>query len=195
MTDMLYDADIRDDLCDYLEEKYGKVRFFDELVIGKTRADIVFVTEDCLIGVEIKSDADSYARLPRQIRDYDRFFDRNYVAVGGSHGKHIFEHVPDHWGVLTVDEVDGKADIYELRPPDKSPKMRLTNQMGLLWKSELLHIQLKHGLHKYGGKSKMHNKKYIMANVDADVLKKEMLEELFERDYSIYRNEEQELDK
>ncbi len=28
---ILHDADIRDDLCIYLEEKYGRVRFFDEL--------------------------------------------------------------------------------------------------------------------------------------------------------------------
>ena len=70
---ILHDADIRDELCDYLEEKYGKVRFFDELTIGKSRADIVLVTEMGLIGAEIKSDADTYDRLARQIKDYDRF--------------------------------------------------------------------------------------------------------------------------
>lgn len=48
---MLHDSDIRDDLCDYLEQKYGQVRFFDELVIGGSRADIVVVTNDALIGV------------------------------------------------------------------------------------------------------------------------------------------------
>ena len=67
---MLHDADIRDSLCLFLEEKYGKVRFFDELRIGNSRADMVMVTEHDLIGIEIKSDADSYARLPTQIQDY-----------------------------------------------------------------------------------------------------------------------------
>ena len=108
---MLYDADIRDGLCDFLEEQYGKVRFFDELVIGKSRADIVMVTPEELIGVEIKSDADSYGRLSRQVKDYDRFFDRNIVAVGTKHARHIREHVPEHWGVITVEEVDGRIDL------------------------------------------------------------------------------------
>ena len=62
---ILHDADIRDDLCIYLEEKYGQVRFFDELSMGKSRADIVMVTEEELIGIEIKSDADTYDRLSR----------------------------------------------------------------------------------------------------------------------------------
>ena len=51
---MLKDSDIRDGLCLFLEEHYGKVRFFEELVIGKSRADIVMVTENGLIGVENK---------------------------------------------------------------------------------------------------------------------------------------------
>ena len=211
---MLYDSDIREDLCDYLEMKYGKVRFFEELVIGKSRADIVLVTEDALIGVEIKSDADSYARLPGQIKDYSRFFDMNYVVVGSSHGNHIFEHVPEHWGVLTVEEKvvevstkntddesakqenlktgkqTGDVDIYELRAPSPSPKVRLTNQMGLLWRSELLVIQTENGLYKYANKSKMYIKKYIMSNVDHALLKKQMLDVLFDRDYTIFEKDE-----
>ena len=74
MKMVLHDADIRDDLCMYMESRYGKVRFFDELTMGKSRADIVMVTGQGLIGVEIKSDADTYERLSRQVKDYDRFF-------------------------------------------------------------------------------------------------------------------------
>ena len=57
--------------------------------------------------MEIKSDADTYERLPRQVKDYDRFFDYNYVVVGTSHAHHIWEHVPEYWDVITV-EPDGK---------------------------------------------------------------------------------------
>ena len=89
---MLRDADIRDSLCDYLEERYGKVRFFDELVMGKSRADLVLVTERGLLGVEIKSDADTYQRLAGQVRDYDRYFDFNVAAVGSIPSMHIGEH-------------------------------------------------------------------------------------------------------
>ncbi len=79
---MLYDKDIREPLFEFLEEMYGKVRLLEEQVMGQSRADIVMVVPDALYGIEIKSDADSYVRLDRQIQDYDRYYDYNYVVVG-----------------------------------------------------------------------------------------------------------------
>ena len=103
---MLYDKDIREPLFDFLEETYGKIRIIEEKTTGKSRADIVMVAPDALYGIEIKSDADTYARLGSQIKDYDQYYDYNIVAVGSSHGLHISEHVPDYWGIITVEEVD-----------------------------------------------------------------------------------------
>ena len=60
---MLKDKDIREPLFYFLEEKYGKVRILEEKNIGRSRADAVMITEDALFGIEIKSDADTYARL------------------------------------------------------------------------------------------------------------------------------------
>ncbi|MBO6215963.1 MAG: sce7726 family protein [Lachnospiraceae bacterium] len=188
--EVLHDADIRDDLCIYMERKYGKVRFFEELTMGKSRADIVIVTEEGLVGVEIKSDADTYERLPRQIKDYDRFFDYNYVVVGSSHSQHIREHIPEHWGVITVERDGGALDFYEMRDPSVSPKVRFTNQMSLLWRRELAELQKQNGLYKYPGKSKMYVKKYLMKSVERSELKRQMLEVLFERDYSIFEEPE-----
>ena len=186
---ILHDADIRDELCDFFEEMYGKVRFFEELTMGKSRADIVMVTEQGLIGAEIKSDADTYDRLARQVKDYDRFFDYNYVVVGARHAHHIREHVLQHWGVITVEATDKKTlDFYMLRKPELSPKLRLTNQLALLWRSELAVIQKQNGLYKYPGKSKMYVKKYLLESVEKELLKKQMLEVLFERDYSVFKD-------
>ncbi len=187
---MLRDADIRDGLCDYLEVRYGKIRFFEELTMGKSRADIVMVTEQGLYGIEIKSDADTYERLSRQVRDYDRFFDYNYVAVGTSHAGHIKEHVPEHWGIITVEDDNGRLDCYEMRPPEPSVKVKLTNQMGLLWKRELALLQAENGLYKYSDKSRMFRKKYLLESVDKELLKKQMLDVLFDRDYSVFNSEE-----
>ena len=86
---MLYDRDIREPLFDFLEGAYGKVRIIEEKRMGRSRADVVMVVPDAVIGIEIKSDADTYARLKRQVRDYDQHFDANYVAVGVSHAMHI----------------------------------------------------------------------------------------------------------
>ena len=69
---IIRDRDIREPLFDYLEETYGKIRIIEEKMMGRSRADVVMVTEDALYGVEIKSDADTYTRLARQVKDYDK---------------------------------------------------------------------------------------------------------------------------
>ena len=76
---MLYDRDIREPLFDFLEERYGKIRIIEEKQMGKSRADIVMVLPDAVAGIEIKSDADTYVRLQRQVRDYNRYYDTNLV--------------------------------------------------------------------------------------------------------------------
>jgi len=183
---LLRDADIRDALCDYLEERSGRVRFFDELEMGSSRADIVMVTEEGLTGVEIKSDADTYARLPRQVRDYDRYFDRNLLVVGSRHAHHAAEHIPEHWGILVAEREDGRMDFYELRSPKPNPKDPLRAQLKLLWRRELLHLQTENGLHKYAGKRRSTVESYVKKSVPGELLKPQILAELFERDYTIF---------
>jgi hypothetical protein len=98
----LYDKDIREPLFDFLEEQYGKVRILEEKNIGRVRADVVMITEEALYGIEIKSDADTYTRLKKQVKNYDMYYDRNIIVVGTSHAAHVSEHVPDWWGIITL---------------------------------------------------------------------------------------------
>ena len=51
---MLKDKDIREPLFDFLEEQYGKTRIIEEKTMGKSRADVVMVLEEELVGIEIK---------------------------------------------------------------------------------------------------------------------------------------------
>ena len=67
---MLYDKDIREPLFEFLEEQYGRIRILEEKQMGRSRADLVMVLPGAVAGVEIKSDADTYARLSRQVKDY-----------------------------------------------------------------------------------------------------------------------------
>ena len=110
---MLLDKDIREPLFDFLEERYGKVRILEEKTVGNSRADVVMVIPDKIVGIEIKSDADTYTRLERQVADYDLYFDQNIVVVGSTHAGHVAEHVPDCWGIVSVEEYDtgGTADL------------------------------------------------------------------------------------
>jgi len=185
----LHDKDIREPLFDFLDEAYGKIRIIEEKTMGKSRADVVMVTEADLYGIEIKSDADTYSRLSRQIKDYDKYFDYNYVVVGSSHALHIREHVPDYWGVITVELVDGKFDFYILRKPEKNPKVSWKKKIELLWRPELVLLQEWHKMPKYKEKSKAFVRNKIIERLDngkikEEVLKCEISELIMQRDYN-----------
>ncbi|MBQ8862457.1 MAG: hypothetical protein IJ021_06945, partial [Clostridia bacterium] len=66
----LFDEDIRILLFYYLDLRYPKVRTFEEKIMGRSRSDVVVLLPDALVGIEIKSDADTYARLSTQVKDY-----------------------------------------------------------------------------------------------------------------------------
>lgn len=108
---MLLDKDIREPLFDFLEERYGKVRILEEKTVGNSRADVVMVIPDKIVGIEIKSDADTYTRLESQVADYDLYFDQNIVVVGSTHAGHVAEHVPDYWGIISVEEYDLRHQV------------------------------------------------------------------------------------
>ena len=186
---MLKDKDIREPLFFFLEEEYGKVRILEEKNIGKSRADAVMVTDDAIFGIEIKSDADTYARLARQVPDYDSYYDRNIIVVGTKHAMHITEHVPDHWGIITVEEVEGKPDIYYLRRPKENTGVSIRKKLEFLWRPELVKIQENHEMPRYKEKSRSFVVDKIATwceegAIDENTLKKEIIELLFERDYN-----------
>ena len=185
---MLLDKDIREPLFEFLEATYGKVRIFEEKMMGRSRADVCMITEDRIMGIEIKSDADSYARLSRQIKDYDLYFDRNLVVVGGSHGTHIAEHVPDWWGIITVDETpEGKADFYFLRQPLDNPLVTWERKIQILWRPELVQLQEWNDMPRYKEKSKAFVQEKILARLGDQIpeerLRRQFCQLLFERDY------------
>ena len=152
---MLKDKDIREPLFDFLEETYGKIRILEEKTMGRSRADAVMVTENALYGIEIKSDADTYARLQRQVKDYDLYYDFNYAVVGTSHALHVGEHLPDWWGIITAELEEGRVDFYILRKPLPNPGVNRSRQLSLLWRTELLQIQEQNRLPLYREKSKL----------------------------------------
>ncbi len=181
---MLYDKDIREPLFDFLEETYGKVRIIEEKKMGRSRADVVMVLPEAVCGLEIKSDADTYARLSRQVRDYNQYFDYNYIVAGTKHAHHVEEHVPDWWGIITVELEEGRPDFYLLRKAGENPKVNWKRKLGLLWRPELARIQEKNSLPKYRQKSKDFVIEKILLKVPGERLYRQISDELFERDYT-----------
>ena len=182
------DRDIREPLFDFFDEKFGKVRIIEEKQIAKSRADVMLVLEEKLIGVEIKSDADTYARLARQVKDYNKFFDYNYVVVGSSHSKHIEEHVPEYWGIIEAISKEESVEFNVLREPEINKRAQRTYKMkrklSILWRPELSHIQEINGMPKYKQRSKDFVITKIMEKVQWDLLHRQISEELFQRDYN-----------
>lgn len=189
---ILYDTDIREPLFDYLEERFGKTRIFEEKIIGRSRADLLLLTEGEIIGLEIKSDADTYERLTRQVKDYEKYCDANYIVIGRSHEKHVKEHVPETWGILAVEVCGREFWITEQRPAMPNPKMKRELQITLVWRPELQHLLEINHLPKYKQKSKRFVQQKLLEKMDWEILKPQICEELFERDYTLWDEEEEE---
>ena len=186
---MIYDKDIREPLFEFLEERFEKVRILEEKVMGKSRADVVMVSGDALYGIEIKSDADTYARLESQVKDYDKYFDFNIAVVGTKHAMHIREHIPDYWGVITVEPAEDELDFYVMKKPEPNPRVDWRKKLGLLWKPELSHILEKNEMPKYKNLSRdavaaKITERIEAGRADAEVINRQICEELFERDYT-----------
>ena len=217
---MLLDKDIREPLFDFLEERYGKVRILEEKTVGNSRADVVMVIPDKVVGIEIKSDADTYTRLESQVADYDLYFDQNIVVVGSTHAGHVAEHVPDYWGIISVEEYDTgiksdtdgkpvaegledgvsdklthKIDFYVVREMQPNPKADLLRTIRVLWRPELAHIQETYSLPMYKGKSKDFVRTLIVDRLPAEIVHHEISEILFERDYAAMIEQIQEFRK
>ncbi len=181
---VLHDRDIRGPLFDFLEETYGRIRIIEEKMSGRARADAVMVMPDRICGIEIKSDADTYARLAGQVKNYDLYYDMNFVVVGTRHAMHIEEHVPPYWGIITVEAVEeANLDFYILRHPDINPNMEPEKKISILWRPELAHIQVLDEMPAYKYLSKADVAKKILERVPEETLRRQISGELFERDY------------
>lgn len=185
----LLDKDIRDPLFEYLETEFGKIRIFEEKNMGDSRADIVMVLPEAVAGIEIKSDADTYTRLEGQIKDYDLYFDFNYLVVGSTHAKSSIDHVPEHWGIISVEHMEDKIDFYRIRDAKPNPNMQLIKKVRLLWRPEIAHIQELCELPVYKAKSKDFVRQVLVDRIDEERLHKLISDELFERDYSTIAEE------
>ena len=186
----MLDRDMREPLFDFLDEHFGKIRTIEEKVIEGSRADVLGVLDGYIVGFEIKSDSDSYTRLKTQIKDYDRFCDFCYIVVGQSHRKHVAEHVPEHWGIIAVTDEGTFLD----RGADDNPKALLSEQILLMWKRELFQLLDMNGKPKYRYKSREYLRNYLLSNIPPEILKKQMTDILFERDYTVFDEEKKNLE-
>lgn len=181
----MYDIDIREAMFDYLDDLFIKYRILEEKTMGKSRADLLMVIDGSIIGFEIKSDSDTYERLKRQTKDYDKYCNMNYIVVGKSHEKHVEKYVPKYWGIYSVALTASGYTVDLIREAIMNPRCKIQEQLKWLWKEELGHILAINKMPKYKQKSKKFIHEKLLEKVEVDRLMVQMTDELFERDYSL----------
>lgn len=185
MKQSLNDKEIRDILFDYYEFMGKRLRFFEELNIGKSRADAILIFNDRLTGFEIKSDVDSLERLPGQIKNYEKYCNENYLVVGTFFLDKVKELLPPSWGIYSCMQQESGCELVLVRVAQENKKVKLRNQLSLLWRKELIDIVKRH---KLGGVTKRNRKKLaelIIDKLDTPVIMHEMCEELMEREWEM----------
>ncbi|MBR5280180.1 MAG: sce7726 family protein [Clostridia bacterium] len=172
---------IKDILISYIKATTGEVRIYQEKNIGSSICDVMAVT-DRLIGYEIKSDLDNYARLQAQVKAYTTFFDENYLVVGERHIHSAAEKIPDCWGILCVTE----NDVALVRKATTNNAVSRRAQLSILWKLELKNLLVKNRMPAYAQKEKGYIADHIANSMDSNLLGKQIANELLHRDYSVF---------
>lgn len=119
-----------------------KTRVVDELGLhrGASRIDIA-VINGRLAGFEIKSERDSLARLPGQIRLFSSVLERISLIVTWRHVIAAMRAVPGWWGVTLVERgARGGISFSTLRPASTNPSPNSHALAALLWRDEALAI-------------------------------------------------------
>ena len=175
------DKAIRNILIAYLKASNHEIRFYQEKSIGTSICDVMAVT-DSLTGYEIKSDLDNYSRLAGQIKAYDRFFDEYYLVVSKSHCQSAQYHVPNHWGILCIEN----DNITLFREALGNQQVSRRNQLTILWKLELKNLLVRNNMPLYAQRDRKYISEQLASTVEPGLLGRQITRELLQRDYSVY---------
>lgn len=103
---------------------------------GGARVDVAVIGAQ-LVGYEIKSDYDSFARFPNQIHAYNRIFDQINLVCGPTHTETAERVIPSWWGLWIAErDVNGVVILKQLRAAQDNPKQDPFSLASLLWRDE-----------------------------------------------------------
>lgn len=183
----LKDTDIRQVVLQKLNEYYSNepgTKIVNEMGIlhGQSRIDIA-VINGILHGFEIKSESDTLQRLPLQMEDYNKVFDRMTIVIQRNYLKEVRSIVPKWWGIWLVTQYKGEIHLREIRKGKFNKNVDPESLSHLLWRDEAINILTKKGLHK-GFLSKPRHVLYrrLANNVSLSELKFTINEQLKKRE-------------
>ncbi|MBY8970324.1 sce7726 family protein [Pseudomonas sp. P867] len=122
----------------------------DELGLahGKNRADIAVLngTFHCF---EIKSSKDTIVRLPEQLSEYSKCFEKISVISAPNHIHKIINILPDWCGLIVATKgTKGAVAFKTIRRPKKNPQLEITAMAHFLWRREIIELLTVLGVEK-----------------------------------------------
>ncbi|PJO43902.1 hypothetical protein CWD94_09935 [Lysinibacillus xylanilyticus] len=184
---MLKDNDIREVLLKYLytqhsDDKNTKIVNEMGLLHGQSRIDVATIN-GIFHGYEIKSESDNLNRLPSQIHDYNRVFDRMTIVIQRNYLEDVKTLIPKWWGIMLITKYKGQINIREIRKGKINPHIDPLALSHLLWREEALEILKERGLHKgYLSKPRKQIYQRLIENISSDELKRMVSEKLRTRE-------------
>lgn len=137
------ESHIRSSLLRYLSANAcagAKIQEEFRLECGRSRIDVT-VIDSKLVGYEIKSDKDSFARFSNQIHAYNRVFDRIHLVCGKAHALVAENVLPSWWGLLIAERGPvGEVQFRVVRKAGVNPRQDPFSLASLLWKDEALAV-------------------------------------------------------
>lgn len=124
---------LANEIRECLKIHLGHTHYLSEFTFygNGTIADLLDVT-DGIVGYEIKSNSDTYARLPKQIEGYNSVCRKVYMVVGDKKRVSVLKHVPSFYGILIARRTEnGEVSFEELRAALPNPYW--THQALLMW--------------------------------------------------------------
>jgi hypothetical protein len=132
---------VRAELAAYVERDCdGPFRIIHEFDLCQAEARIdVAAINGRLCGWEIKTAADTLARLPRQQEVYSRVFDRVWLVADARHLDRARALIPDWWGVIRIDPVgDDGCALRLVRRSRLNREIQPESVVRLLWRPEVM---------------------------------------------------------
>jgi len=107
---------------------------------GGARIDVLAIDKE-LVGYEIKSDRDTFARFSNQIHAYNRVFDRINLVCGPTLADHAVEVIPSWWGIVIASRDSiGNIHLAVRRVAGANPKQDAFSLASLLRKEEAIAV-------------------------------------------------------
>lgn len=144
------ELDVRTAVLAQLREQYQsdrRTRIVNELAVGGGVARIdVAVVNGRMLGIEIKSDADTLGRLRSQASAYNAVFDLVTIVCGARHSSQVYAIVPEWWAIVEAKQAPDSVELKTVRVGRENLRVDSIQIARLLWRDELLSVLAKHGL-------------------------------------------------